>query len=218
MDLKQPISLKTLGGKKAAARPTKTSINLAAIERAQSNVVANIGLFLVALVLIGIFAKFAVIDPLAQGMASSNEVALAQAHLEALEQANADYAELNQQYARYVVTGLTEEEQNLTDRDTILDLLQEKVLNVGYLSSLKVTDNTAIVTCLGVDLAKVSSLVQDVESDRRVAHVTVSTAQGENDATTSATINITFKGALDAQTEDEVMGALSEAAGKEAAQ
>lgn len=214
MDLKQPISLKTIGkGGKAPVYPTKSTINLIDSDRKRGNLLTQLGLFVVVLVLVGIFAKFAVIDPLAQSMASNSEVAAARAQLDALKADNANYAELNQEYARYVVTGLTEDEQNLVDRDTVLDLLQEKVLGVGYLSSLKVSGNTAVVTCLGVDLTKVSKLVQDVEADERVAHVTVSTAQGENDASTQATIEITFTGPLDAQVGD-IANAMAEATGE----
>ena len=112
---------------------------------------------------------------------------------------NADYAELNAQYDRYVVPGLSEEEQNLVDRDVVLNLLQQKVMGVGHLSSLRMEKNTATVTCLGADLNEVSALVESLESDQRVAHVTVSTAQGENDSSTSATIQIVFAGPLDVE-------------------
>ncbi|MFR4804416.1 MAG: hypothetical protein ACLT98_14515 [Eggerthellaceae bacterium] len=46
---------------------------------------------------------------------------------------------------------------------------------------------------------EVSALVESLESDQRVAHVTVSTAQGENDSSTSATIQIVFAGPLDVE-------------------
>ena len=42
-----------------------------------------------------------------------------------------------------------------------------------------------------------SSLVESLEADGRVSHVTVSTAQSDTDVTASATIQITFVGALD---------------------
>ena len=41
--------------------------------------------------------------------------------------------------------------------------------------------------------------MESLESDQRVAHVTVSTAQGENDSSTSATIQIVFAGPLDVE-------------------
>ena len=105
-----------------------------------------------------------------------------------------------------MVPGLSEQEQNLVDRDTVLDLLQQKVMNVGYLDSLRVASNTVTATCLGVDLGRVSSLVQDLEGDERVSHVTVSTAQGENDSGTSATIQIVFKGPLDSEADGSSEG------------
>ena len=206
MDLKQEVSLGSLKRGKAPAYPTKTSINLVDTEQVRGNLVVQLALFAIALVLIGIFAKFAVVDPLASSMESGNEVSAAQARLDALIAENADYEELNAQYDRYVVPGLSEQEQNLVDRDTVLDLLQQKVMNVGYLDSLRVVSNTVTATCLGVDLSRVSSLVESLESDERVAHVTVSTAQGENDSGTSATIQIVFKGPLETEAEASAEG------------
>lgn len=206
MNLKQDVSLGSLKRGKTPTYPTKTSINLADTERTRGNLMVQLALFVIALVLIGIFAKFAVVDPLASSMASSNDVAAAQARLDALTAENADYAELNAQYDRYVVPGLTSEEQDLTDRDTVLDLLQQKVMDVGYLSSLRVMGNTATVTCLGADLNQISTLVENLETDKRVSHVTVSTAQGENDSSTSATIQIVFKGANDTENDQSAEG------------
>lgn len=206
MDLKQEVSLGSLKRGKAPAYPTKTSINLVDTEQARGNLVVQLALFAIALVLIGIFAKFAVVNPLASSMESGNEVSAAQVRLDALIAENADYEELNAQYDRYVVPGLSEQEQNLVDRDTVLDLLQQKVMNVGYLDSLRVVSNTVTATCLGVDLSRVSSLVESLESDERVAHVTVSTAQGENDSGTSATIQIVFKGPLETEAEASAEG------------
>lgn len=206
MNLKQDVSLGSLKRGKTPTYPTKTSINLVDTEKTRGNLMVQLALFVIALALIGIFAKFAVVDPLASSMASSNDVAAAQARLDALTAENADYAELNAQYDRYVVPGLTAEEQDLTDRDTVLDLLQQKVMDVGYLSSLRVVGNTATVTCLGADLNQISTLVENLETDKRVSHVTVSTAQGENDSSTSATIQIVFKGANDTENDQSAEG------------
>ena len=146
MDLKQEVSLSALKRGKAPAYPVKTSINLVDTQQQRGNLLAQLGLFTIALVLIGVFAKFAVVDPLAASAASSNEVSAAQARLDVLAAENADYAELNAQYDRYVVPGLSEEEQNLVDRDVVLNLLQQKVMGVGHLSSLRMEKNTATVT------------------------------------------------------------------------
>ena len=94
MDLKQEVSLSALKRGKAPAYPVKTSINLVDTQQQRGNLLAQLGLFAIALVLIGVFAKFAVVDPLAASAASSNEVSAAQARLDVLAAENADYAEL----------------------------------------------------------------------------------------------------------------------------
>lgn len=212
MKLNEPISFGSKGAKQGPY-PTKTTVNLVSAEAARGNATTQIALFVIALVLIGVFAKFAVVDPIAAGMDSSAEVTAAQERLRELQVENANFAELNEQYARYVVVGLTEEEQNLADRDAVLNLLETKVMGVGYLQSLKVTGNVATVNLIGANLDDVSKLVESLEADGRVAHVTVSTAQGETDARTSATIQIALKGALETGDEDASAEAGSNAVG-----
>lgn len=203
----------TRGGRSKVVYPTKTTINLVKQEAAQGNIAVQVGLFLVVIVLIGVFAKFAVVDPLASGLDSSAQVSAAQAQLNELVAANENYAALNEKYARYVVTGLTDDELSLADRNALLDLIRSNLMSVGYLSSVKVVGNTVTATCLGVDLTEVSRLVERLESDSRVSHVTVSTAQGKDDAGTSATIEVTLKDALDTEAGAAAGGAGAAASG-----
>lgn len=198
MDLKQPLSFSSMKSTQKATYPTKTTINMMRAQESRFSRATQIALFAVLLVLVGLFAKFAVIDPLAGSMGSSAQVVAAEEQLDQLKAENAHYAEVNEEYSRYVVTGLTEDERNLVDRGTVLNLLESKVMGVGFPSSIKVVGNAATVTSLGVNLDEVARLVEDLKNDDRVAYVTVSTAQGETDASTSATIQISFKGALDA--------------------
>lgn len=211
---------KTKGRGKKAEYPTKTTINLVSQEAVRGNNAVQIALFVIAVVLIAIFAKFAVADPLASSLNSSADVAAAQQRLAALEAENADYAAVNERYARYVVTGLTEEEQALADRNTLIDLVESKIMGVGYLQSIKVVGNQITATSVGVDLTEVSRMVESLETDKRVSHVTVSTAQGENDAGTKATIEVTLKSALETDAEalmDEALGGATAGDGAAAA-
>ena len=107
----------------------------------------------------------------------NQQLANARAQLDALTAENESYTELSQEYSKYVVTGLTEEEMDLSDRNELIDLLSDTVMRATYLSSVKVVGNSVAVTCVGVGLQDVSGLVQELEQDERVAYVTVSTAQ-----------------------------------------
>lgn len=199
MNLQKEISL---GGSKKVDYPVKTEINLMKAEVTRGNVIANILLFLVFLVLLAIFVKFAVVDPLSMGMQSSAKLESARAELKALEAENESYAELNQAYMKYVVTGLTEDEMNLADRNTLIDLLTETVINAVPVSSVKVVGNSVVVTCVGVGLQDISTLVQQLEQHESVAYVTVSTAQDKDSTASSATIQIELTGALAADKQE----------------
>ena len=173
--------------------PTKTTINLMNAAALRGNTRFNVMLFVVFLIVLIIFAKFAVVDPLSLGMQSNAEVQAAKEQLAALEAENHSYTDLSAQYSRYVVTGLTEEEINRADRTELIDLLRTTVLGTTHLSSVKVVGNTVTILCVGITLQDASSLVQSLEQDSRIAHVTVSTAAGGAGSESSATIQLELK-------------------------
>ena len=57
MDLKQEVSLSALKRGKAPAYPVKTSINLVDTQQQRGNLLAQLGLFTIALVVVGISSK-----------------------------------------------------------------------------------------------------------------------------------------------------------------
>lgn len=199
MDLQKEISFK---GAKKVDYPVKTDINLMKAEVTRGNTVVNVLLFLVFLALLALFVKFAVLDPLAAGSQSSQQLANARAQLDALTAENESYTELRQEYSKYVISGLTEEEMDLSDRNELIDLLSDTVMQATYLSSVRVVGNAVTITCVGVGLQDVSGLVQQLEQDERVAYVTVSTAQEKEEVASSATIQIVLRGSLAAEVQD----------------
>lgn len=67
----------TLKRSKKPVYPTKTTINLAVDDKGENKLARNLVLFAVALVLIALFAKFAVVDVMAAASAASGKVAAA---------------------------------------------------------------------------------------------------------------------------------------------
>lgn len=208
MNLQKPISL---GGSKKDGYPTKTEINLMKSEVTRGSNIVTVLLFLVFLVLLALFVKFAVVDPLSVGVDSSRQVADARARLDELKVENESYTELAQEYSKYVVTGLTEEEASLADRNELIGLLSDTVMGAAHLSSVKVSGNHVVVTCVGVGLQELSGLVQKLEQDDRVTYVTVSTAQEKEEAASSATIQIELRAATLSGTTDGDQGSSSDA-------
>ncbi|MEF9925888.1 MAG: hypothetical protein RR866_04590 [Raoultibacter sp.] len=190
MNLKQDISLK-----KKAVYPTKRTINLIAQASPKVHRGREIALFAAVVVLIAVFAKFLVADPLMSTAQSTADLQEATAQLEQLKTEAETLKQETAQHDRYVVVGKTEEELNLADRAAVFELLGTKIAGATYLQSVKATGNTITVTCLGLGLQDVSKLVADLEKDERVSYVTVSTTATPDKNQSSATIQILLQGA-----------------------
>lgn len=193
--------------------PDKTFINLAVADKGNQSTVRSLVLFAVALVAILLFAKFGVVDVLGAVAESESRVAAAQADLTALEEANADFAELQERYAAYAVTSMTEEERALADRGAVLDLLQSTVANVADLQSVKVSDNTVLLQFSNTSLEDVSRVVASLESSDLVAGVTMSTARTDRNDDVVSTVTVLLNGAsaTAADTMSDVQDAMDEA-------
>ena len=181
----------TLKRSKKPVYPTKTTINLAVDDKGENKLARNLVLFAVALVLIALFAKFAVVDV----MAASGKVAAAQSQLSALEAANADYDELQERYAAFTVNSLSDVEKALADRGAILDLLQGTVANMAELQSVNVTGNTVMLQFANTSLQDVSRVVASLEGSDLVANVSMSTAKTDRNDEVVSTITVTLAGA-----------------------
>ncbi|MEG2201982.1 MAG: hypothetical protein RRX94_07270 [Raoultibacter sp.] len=191
MNLKKDISFK-----KKPTYPTKRTINLIEQAAPRVNRKIEIGLFVVTLIVIAIFAKFLVVDPLSSTVQSTADLQEATAYLEQLKEQADTLKKESADHDRYVVVGKTEEELNLADRGAVFELLGTKIAGAAYLQSVKATGNTITVTCLGLGLQDVSKLVADLEKDERVSYVTVSTTSTPDKKQSSATIEILLRGAV----------------------
>ena len=185
----------TLKRSKKPVYPTKTTINLAVDDKGENKMARNLVLFAVALVLIALFAKFAVVDVMAADSAASGKVAAAQSQLSALEAANADYDELQERYAAFTVNSLSDVEKALADRGAILDLLQGTVANMAELQSVNVTGNTVMLQFANTSLQDVSRVVASLEGSDLVANVSMSTAKTDRNDEVVSTITVTLAGA-----------------------
>ena len=113
------------------APSTKTSINLAESNQAPRHLGRDLALFVLALVVIALFAKFGVIDVMGAASAASAKVTSAQAQLDDLEAGNADYSALQERYDSFAVNSLTAEESSLSDRKDVLALLENTVASTA---------------------------------------------------------------------------------------
>lgn len=188
--------------------PTKTSINLVTCNQQPRNVGRNLGLFALAMVGVLLFAKFGVVDVIGAASAASGKVATAQTQLTELQAANADFADLQEQYAAFAVNNLTDEEKVLADRGQVLALLANTVANSADLQSVQISGNTVQLQFANTSLDDVSRVVASLENEELVAGVSMSTAKTDKNDDVVSTVTIALKGTYGSgeQESDEAAG------------
>ncbi len=186
----EALPVKGAPGKKGSA-PAKTTLNLLKKEKSPIRFSVVIPCVVAILIVAAVFAKFAVIDRFAK--LSEAEAALAdeKAALESTRQSYADYSEVAEEYSRYNYTGY---DKTIADRLDVLALLEREVFPVAGVESLSVSGKTVSMSLRGLTLEQVSELLQKLEADALVSHVTVSTTgYGDNDGGGEPRANMTVE-------------------------
>ena len=174
--------------------PTKTTINLAESNQAPRHLGRDLALFVLALVVIALFAKFGVIDVMGAASAASAKVSSAQAQLDDLEAGNADYSALQERYDSFAVNSLTAEELSLNRKD-VLALLENTVASTAELQTVVISGNVVELQFANAWLDDVSRVVASLESDPLVAGVSMSTAKTDKHDDVVSTVTILLVGA-----------------------
>lgn len=171
--------------------PEKTSINLVMKEQEQGNWKAQLAIFAVFLVLLGVFVRVEVVGRLNSVMEASAQYNDMQSQIAAFQQYNEDYEQVEEAYSHYSNNYLTEEEKALQDRLQIFEMLETYVMPHAQIQSIEISENTVTVIISKTNLNIVSSIVAMLEGDSRTSYVSVSTAQtGEDKNGKTVTANL----------------------------
>ena len=146
---------------KASKYPTKRTVNLAQREsHSRSTLTLTLGLVLIV-VLSFCVANFGVLRQLDRQRAAENAYNTVHSQYTQMQQALADYDNVELQYRTYSRTWMQEEDSPFyipVDRLEVLDLLE------GYLmKTVLVEDDVAIITMSGMDLEQISAMFQRVQ-------------------------------------------------------
>lgn len=169
--------------------PSKQSINLVVREdHTQQNIVALI-LFACFMVFLVFFSRYFVADKLAEADRLEQQYYERLQTLESLKAQSADLDETRAEYSHYGNGYLNEDELALQDRMQMLDVIERRLLSIGALESMSIEDNVATLTVNSAKLSNVSELVAEIEEEKIVSYVTVSTAQTNDKETTQQVQN-----------------------------
>lgn len=182
---------KSAKAKVSAAAPTKKTMNF-------SHHVSSFDLrkmmpaIIVIVIVIGLFAKFGIIDQLSKKTAAFAELSDIQTQQDVLNAKLKDYPELEKQYGRYSYGWMSEDEVSLVDRMEVYKLIESKVMDAAVIENFAVNGNVITMNMRGITLKEASAVVKDLESSDMVDSAYVYSAEAENaeQAQMFMTINI----------------------------
>lgn len=173
MDNTAPEKVKKV---KPVKYPDKQTVNLAERPKTINSPVRAIPIFLCALVVIALFAKFGVIDQITRQQDAADALADAQSRLDLAIALNADYTKISDEYNLYSLNSLSDEELSAVDRLEIIDLLDKELLSSTLVSAVSINGNVMLVQFTGLSLEQTSELIDSLLNYPIVAGVSVSTA------------------------------------------
>lgn len=195
--------------------PSKTTINLVevvqdgAASKSQRNIIV-----LAVVLLVLVFVKFGMIDPLMEANNETAKVASLQSELTVLQQQNTDYAKIKQQLDKYSAPGMNEDEQTYANRTHAL-AVADSVSGLGkQLDSVSLTGNTLKIQLVDTNLTTVSDVVSKVKKNKWVESVLPNTAANTEDSSlVTATITVQLIPAAGTGTTDGSAGDGSDSSG-----
>lgn len=170
--------------------PEKRTMNLlraSAIDRK-----ALLPVLLAVILLLILFAKVGILDPLGQKTEAYQTLAAKQEQLAQINAKLADFDALQQQYCRYSFGLMNDTEVNLVSRMDVLALLETKIAGRAIIEDFAVNNNLLTMNLQGITLREASALVSSLEACDLVARATVNSATADDGKEARIFISITL--------------------------
>ncbi len=127
------------------------------------------------------FGKFLVLDQLAVIDELQATYEGKEQELQTARNANADYEEIKENYLRYTSGYYTEDEATLTDRGTVLDVMEEELADVSGVTEINVDGNVITVNFAAdatTDIQELESRLSDMEAVESVSYASSNMEEG----------------------------------------
>ena len=164
--------------KNAVQYPSKKTMNFV---HHQSGI--NLKKLIPALVLVliigALFAKFAILDPLAKRDVALGELTDKQTQLALINGKLTGYEELAQQYGRYSYGWMNETEVNMVSRMDVLQLVEQEISTKAIIDNMAVNNNVLTLNIHGITLEQASTMVRSLEERGLVQSAAVYNAVAE---------------------------------------
>ena len=131
------------------------------------------------LIIGALFAKFAILDPLAKRDVALGELTDKQTQLALINGKLTGYEELAQQYGRYSYGWMNETEVNMVSRMDVLQLVEQEIATKAIIDNMAVNNNVLTLNIHGITLEQASTMVRSLEERGLVESAAVYNAVAE---------------------------------------
>ena len=156
--------------------PTKTEINFATVGVKRIRWWVLLPCVLLIVVALAAFTKFLVLDKLAEVATAQAETEKVRTQLSESLARIGEYGELNDIYAHYTYSGMTEEELGRVDRVAVMDLLERVVFPRTQADAWTLNGNELNMRIEGNTLQDINLTVQKLLEDDLVSYCEINTA------------------------------------------
>ena len=177
--VKKLVKLPGKGGDKGGGStdyPSKTTMNLYQGDKSTTDVrkVVIVGVILV--VIIGVFVKFGVLDPLDALGRKQAEVAQQETMLASMKEGSAQYQQIKEQYDGYMARYGSDS----VDAISLLTMIEQEVMPRANVSSIVLADSSLTLTLYNVSLDTAGEIAKSLEGQPAVKSVNITTATTQN--------------------------------------
>ena len=159
--------------------PSKQYLNLAVKEKSDLNARTAIPAVIAVLVLVGLFAKFAVIDRFAKVENAKMELAELNVQRSIINAELEDYDKTVEEYKKYSVSWMDDVEKSLVLKTDMIDLINTEILKNSETRSISISGNTISADLVGLSLTDTSALIDRLYARPDVQDVQMFTATTE---------------------------------------
>lgn len=182
--------------------PTKNFINIQLVKKQTFSFKKNWPILVIIIVLALVVCKFFVFDRIFSVAKEANHVATMQNELSVANSQIAQLGDLEDEYAHYTISGMTEEELSRVDRVAAMKLIEEAFLGGNISRSWNLTGNVMTLQVSGPSLSELNDLASELELNPIVEQCVISSADKRTDE--DGNVLVTFIIYLQQQAGEEI--------------
>ena len=156
--------------------PTKNYINVLVKKKQPFSIQKNLPLIIVLVIIFIVLFKFAMFDRLATIIIDTNKVSTMQEEIADINSKINAMKGVEDQYAHYTTSGMTEEELGRVDRVKAMKLINKQFMRANVCRSWNLTGNVMTLKVNGPSLRELNQTAAELEENDIVERCVISTA------------------------------------------